>query len=128
MLSDEAQMDGRPFGAIGVREANRQANATLIAEHVLKGSTYVDTLLCTSGSPLYVGYFSNSLPQGPGRLFWAGTGYEAFIGEFEYGLPSRGVFLDERGFVAGHMRVARTGRLEEVAPIIGSRTGVAGTC
>lgn len=127
-LCGEATLDGRTFGAIGAYEANRQINFVANANDVLEGKVYVDTLIGCRGMPLYIGSFSKNVPQGPGRLFWPNTGFEAFIGEFEYGLPSRGIFLDERCCVVGHMRVGLSGHLEEITANMVSPRVVSQAC
>jgi len=111
-LGGSPVVGGSVLGALGAEEANKRVKFDVSAKEIRDGTTYEDTLIRDDGSPLYVGDFRGSRPEGRGRLFWPSTNYEAFIGEFVGGFPRDGTFFDERGFFVAQARLGDSGRLE----------------
>lgn len=90
-------------GATKAAQRLRDENLFVVAREAEHGSTYKDVKMA-GGKVLYIGEFRYKQPHGLGRLFWPSTQYEAFIGDFECGQPTQGIFLNELGFFVGHVK------------------------
>lgn len=73
-------------GVVNAMEADRQVVFNADADSIRRGTRYQDTLTTLDGcGALYIGEFVEKVPDGDGRLFWAGTGQPAFVGDFKDG-------------------------------------------